>query len=226
MPTPCAGSWWRPGHRGRRAGSGRQVLQEIVRKVLLTYWNTVAFHVLYARANDWTPADGGPPVDRAAGPGPLAGLEPEPAGARRDRGAARRSTPSAPVSCSAASSTTSPTGTSDGPAGASGRATGPRSSRCTRRWTCSPGCSRRSSRSSPSGSGRTSTGVRPVGARLGPPGGVAVVRRGPDRRRPRGGQQRWPGGSSSSAGRPGRRRRSRPVSRCVAPSSRRPLGPD
>jgi isoleucyl-tRNA synthetase len=27
-----------------------------VRKVLLTYWNTAAFHVLYARANHWSPA--------------------------------------------------------------------------------------------------------------------------------------------------------------------------
>ncbi|MDX6308232.1 MAG: isoleucyl-tRNA synthetase [Nocardioidaceae bacterium] len=41
---------------------GPTVLQEIVRKVLLTYWNTVAFHALYARANGWGPADGGPPV--------------------------------------------------------------------------------------------------------------------------------------------------------------------
>jgi isoleucyl-tRNA synthetase len=29
--------------------------QEIVRKVLLTYWNTVAFHVLYARTASWAP---------------------------------------------------------------------------------------------------------------------------------------------------------------------------
>ena len=38
---------------------GHTTLQEIVRKVLLTYWNTVAFHALYARTNGWTPdADG------------------------------------------------------------------------------------------------------------------------------------------------------------------------
>jgi isoleucyl-tRNA synthetase len=30
-------------------------IQETVRKVLLTYWNTVAFHVLYARTNGWAP---------------------------------------------------------------------------------------------------------------------------------------------------------------------------
>ncbi|WP_203568039.1 isoleucine--tRNA ligase [Aestuariimicrobium ganziense] len=37
---------------------GHTTLQEIVRKVLLTYWNTVAFQALYARTNDWSPADG------------------------------------------------------------------------------------------------------------------------------------------------------------------------
>jgi len=53
----ASGSPWaarRVGHAG---------LQEIVRKVLLTYWNTVAFHVLYARTASWTPADGAPPVE-------------------------------------------------------------------------------------------------------------------------------------------------------------------
>ncbi|WP_022909265.1 isoleucine--tRNA ligase [Aestuariimicrobium kwangyangense] len=37
---------------------GHTALQEVVRKVLLTYWNTVAFQALYARANHWSPADG------------------------------------------------------------------------------------------------------------------------------------------------------------------------
>src|SRR5690606_24255106 len=42
---------------------GHSALTEIVRKVLLTYWNTTAFHVLYARTEDWTPAHGAvPPV--------------------------------------------------------------------------------------------------------------------------------------------------------------------
>ncbi len=35
---------------------GHQTLQEIVRKVLLTYWNTVAFQALYARTNGWAPS--------------------------------------------------------------------------------------------------------------------------------------------------------------------------
>ncbi len=42
---------------------GHHALQETVRKVLLTYWNTVAFQVLYARAAGWEPdADAAPPV--------------------------------------------------------------------------------------------------------------------------------------------------------------------
>jgi isoleucyl-tRNA synthetase len=41
---------------------GHTALQETVRKVLLTYWNTVAFQVLYARTSDWTPDQAGPPV--------------------------------------------------------------------------------------------------------------------------------------------------------------------
>jgi len=46
----CSGSPW----QARRIGHA--ALQEIVRKVLLTYWNTVAFHVLYANTAGWTPA--------------------------------------------------------------------------------------------------------------------------------------------------------------------------
>jgi isoleucyl-tRNA synthetase len=36
---------------------GPDVLGEIVRKVLLTYWNTVSFLILYANAGGWTAAD-------------------------------------------------------------------------------------------------------------------------------------------------------------------------
>jgi isoleucyl-tRNA synthetase len=46
----CSGSPW------KSRGIGPNVLNEIVRKVLLTYWNTVAFHALYARLADWSPA--------------------------------------------------------------------------------------------------------------------------------------------------------------------------
>lgn len=63
---------------------GDETIQEAVRKVLLTYWNTVSFHALYARANGWSPSAaevagqagearglGGvvPPVDNARGSG-------------------------------------------------------------------------------------------------------------------------------------------------------------
>jgi isoleucyl-tRNA synthetase len=42
---------------------GHATIQETVRKVLLTYWNTVAFHVLYARTAGWSPGSGAvPPV--------------------------------------------------------------------------------------------------------------------------------------------------------------------
>jgi isoleucyl-tRNA synthetase len=40
---------------------GHAAIQEAVRKVLLTYWNTVAFHVLYARTNGWAPHPGDAP---------------------------------------------------------------------------------------------------------------------------------------------------------------------
>ncbi|MDR0436026.1 MAG: isoleucine--tRNA ligase [Propionibacteriaceae bacterium] len=47
----CAGSPW----SARRVGNS--TLQEVVRKVLLTYWNTVSFQALYARANEWSPVN-------------------------------------------------------------------------------------------------------------------------------------------------------------------------
>jgi len=45
----AGGSPW----AARRVGHAN--IQETVRKVLLTYWNTVAFHVLYANLAEWTP---------------------------------------------------------------------------------------------------------------------------------------------------------------------------
>ena len=41
---------------------GHDVLNEIVRKVLLTYWNTASFLVLYANAGGWTSAAAAPAV--------------------------------------------------------------------------------------------------------------------------------------------------------------------
>jgi isoleucyl-tRNA synthetase len=51
----ASGSPWLP----RRVGHAS--IQEGVRKVLLTYWNTVSFLSIYGRANDWSPAHGAPP---------------------------------------------------------------------------------------------------------------------------------------------------------------------
>ncbi len=57
----AGGSPWLP----RRVGHG--ALQEVVRKVLLTYWNTVAFQSLYGRLAGWDPSgtSAPPPADRA-----------------------------------------------------------------------------------------------------------------------------------------------------------------
>jgi len=53
----CGGNPW----AARRIGP--ELLDDVVRKVLLTYWNTAAFLTLYADANDWTP-DAAPAGDR------------------------------------------------------------------------------------------------------------------------------------------------------------------
>lgn len=55
----CSGSPW----VARRVGHA--TIQETVRKVLLTYWNSVAFQVLYARTAGWSPdAATAPPLDQ------------------------------------------------------------------------------------------------------------------------------------------------------------------
>jgi isoleucyl-tRNA synthetase len=55
----AGGSPW----SARRVGDG--TIQEVVRKTLGTYWSTVAFQVLYARAGDWTPSPSDPaPAER------------------------------------------------------------------------------------------------------------------------------------------------------------------
>ena len=46
---------------------GHEALREIVRKVLLTYWNTTSFLITYANAADWTPDAAAPaPAERPA----------------------------------------------------------------------------------------------------------------------------------------------------------------
>ncbi|KAB8168679.1 isoleucine--tRNA ligase [Streptomyces sp. 3MP-14] len=55
----AGGSPW----AARRVGHG--TIQEVVRKTLLTYWNTVAFQALYARTGGWAPGGDDPaPADR------------------------------------------------------------------------------------------------------------------------------------------------------------------
>ena len=50
----AAGSPW----AARRVG--HQTINEAVRRVFLTYWNTVSFQVLYGGVADWTPSDADP----------------------------------------------------------------------------------------------------------------------------------------------------------------------
>ena len=54
----ASGSPW----QARRVGHA--AIGEVVRKVLLTYWNTVSFLSLYARAADWSPGDAPPIANR------------------------------------------------------------------------------------------------------------------------------------------------------------------
>ncbi len=57
----AGGSPW----AARRVGHG--TIQEVVRKTLLTFWNTVAFQALYARTGEWAPTE----ADPAPGERPL-----------------------------------------------------------------------------------------------------------------------------------------------------------
>ncbi|HWH28600.1 MAG TPA: isoleucine--tRNA ligase [Mycobacteriales bacterium] len=52
----AGGSPW----QNRRVG--HEQVEEVVRKVLLTYWNTASFHSLYATVNRWAPGDAAPPL--------------------------------------------------------------------------------------------------------------------------------------------------------------------
>ncbi len=109
-----------------------ETIQEVVRKTLLTYWNTVSFQALYARLAGWSPPEVAVPVaDRPAIDRWLASrtqqlvkaVDAALDGFRRQRAQAGRSPPS---------STSSPTGTSAGPGAGSGTAMTRRSPRCTR----------------------------------------------------------------------------------------------
>ena len=116
---------------------GHETLSEVVRKVLLTYWNTASFFTLYAEANGWDPATApAPGARRPAAAGPLGARRAGVGHRRRHRRAGGLRHPGAPAGCSRSSSTTCPTGTSAAPGAASGTATRPRWAPCTR---CSTG---------------------------------------------------------------------------------------
>ena len=86
---------------GGRAASGTTALAEIVRKMLLTYWNTVSFHVLYASAEGWTPARRRRPAGRRARrAGPLGAVASCTRLVRDVTPRSTTSTPSAPARCS------------------------------------------------------------------------------------------------------------------------------
>ncbi len=131
----------------RRVGHG--ALEEIVRKVLLTYWNTASFFVLYANAAEaqgraWTPdrlSEAPAPADRPLlDRWALAELH----RTVREVDAALEEFDTARRGASRSSWTTCPTGTCGGPGVGSGKARRPRrarrrSRRCTSAWRRSPG---------------------------------------------------------------------------------------
>ena len=115
---------------------GHNAIQEGVRKVLLTYWNTASFHVLYARTAGWKPGGPVPPVEER----PVLDRWLVSATTRLTTTSPSRwtpSTPSVPASSSRSSWTTCPTGTCAGRGAGSGAANPARSARCTTRSRCS-----------------------------------------------------------------------------------------
>ena len=129
----AGGSPW----AARRVGHG--TIQEVVRKTLLTYWNTVAFQALYARTSDWAPSAADPaPADRTVLDRWLLS-ELNSLVERRHFGPGGVRHPEGGQGCSPPSSTTSPTGTYAARAAASGRATRPRCAPCTTWSRRSPG---------------------------------------------------------------------------------------
>ena len=112
---------------------GHNTLQEVVRKTLLTYWNTVAFQSLYGRTAGWSPSDADPaPADR-----PVLDRwvlsELNALVRRRRRGDGRVRHPRGRQAARPRSSTTCPTGTSAAAAAGSGAATRRPWPPCTRR---------------------------------------------------------------------------------------------
>ena len=103
----AGGSPW----QSRRVGHG--TIQEVVRKTLLTYWNTVVLPVpVRAQRRLGAVRDAGPRRRRPPGAGPVGAVRGAPAGRARSTRRWRSSTPSGPAGCWRRTSTTCPTGTS------------------------------------------------------------------------------------------------------------------
>ena len=226
-PTRCAGSWPPAARRGCRAGSATARLQEIVRKMLLTYWNTASFLTLYADANDWVAAGRrllprSPTARRWTGgrcpsctgwsqdvTAALEAFDTQRAG-RLLAGVRRR-----PVQLVRPPVPPPVLGRRPGRAGDAARVPG--------RRHAAAGAVR--ARSSPSGSGRTSFArrrrTRPTRCTWRP--GRRSTARWSTTRWP--GRSRWSAGWSSSAGPPARSRRCATGSRCGARWSAHPAGP-
>ena len=124
----AAGSPW----ADRRVG--HEAIEEIVRKVLLTYYNTASFFTLYANASGWWPGRAGAAAGRAVGARPGGHLRAAPAPRRGHRAGELRHLP--PAAGWRVSSTACRTGTCAGPAAGSGTATRPPLGPCTSAWTC------------------------------------------------------------------------------------------
>jgi isoleucyl-tRNA synthetase len=133
-----------------------EVIGDVVRRVLLTLWNTFSFAVLYGNIDQPDLAGAPPPPDRPSTGGSCRGCT----GRWRESG--RRwtaTTPPARLDGSAHSSTTCRTGTCGDRAGGSGTRlverpptpapSSPRTPRCTSAWSRWPGSWRRSRRSWP-----------------------------------------------------------------------------
>ena len=202
---------------------GHTTIQETVRKVLLTYWNTVAFHVLYANLADWTPGERRHRDRRASGRSWTGGRSPRRTGwSARSPRRWSSSTPSAPARCSRRTSTTCPTGTYAARAAASGTATPPRFAtlhECLLRRHPADGAD--GAVHHRAGVARRVRGHLRRAARVGAPRPTGRVQdASPGRRRPRRRRCGWPAGWSSSAARPAPTPRCRPGSRCAARWSR------
>ena len=101
---------------------GPENIDEVIRKFILTLWNTYSFYTLYANIDGFDPAEHDVPVAERSLHGPLDPGRPAPPREEGHRRARRATTPSPPAAPSPTSWTSCPTGTCAAAAAASGRA--------------------------------------------------------------------------------------------------------